>query len=328
MIARFVVGTGRCGSTLLTRMLDQHRGLLGLNEVFTGLDWDRRFTTTPVTGAEVADILGTPNPVVDQVIGHGYDAEEITYRFRPEDRYRRGDPLPWILTSTLGHLSDRPDELWDELRGWLSARPVGPIGDHYRALFAHLAARDGAVGWIERSGSSVDYLGQLLGVFGDALVVHLHRDGREVALSMRHHPFYRLAVQFAYGVVPDGVDPSDEGALVRAWLEGDPPVELYGRYWSDQLCHGAEALAALPDDRLLTVAFEDVIADPSTSLARIAAFLDLPEDRGFVARAAALVRGVPPRRARDLDPDARVRLDDACVPGEQVLTDLLRHRPA
>ena len=39
---------------------DGRRELLGLNEVFTGLDWGRRFTTLPVTGAEVVDILGEP----------------------------------------------------------------------------------------------------------------------------------------------------------------------------------------------------------------------------------------------------------------------------
>lgn len=322
MIARFVVGTGRCGSTLLTRMLDQHNELLGLNEVFTGLDWGRRFQEGPVTGAEVADILGTPNHVVDMVIGNGYDAEEITYRFGPDDRYRRGDPLPWILTVTMGHLSEHPDQLWDEVRDWLSKRPAEPIAGHYRALFAHLADRAGATAWIERSGSSVDYLGQLLEVFPEALVVHLHRDGREVALSMRHHPFYRLAVQFAYGSVPDGVDPTAEDALIRAWLDGDPPVELYGRYWSDQLRNGAAALASMPSERLLTVAFEDVVADPVRAVVPIAEFLDLPVDPGFADRAAALVRGVPPRRAPTLDAGTRARLDEACAAGDAVLAGL------
>ena len=34
--ARFVVGTGRCGSTLLSKMLGAHRSVLNLSEVFTG----------------------------------------------------------------------------------------------------------------------------------------------------------------------------------------------------------------------------------------------------------------------------------------------------
>lgn len=321
--ARFVVGTGRCGSTLLTRMLDQHGGLLGLNEVFTGLDWGRRFTAEPVDGTYVADVLATPNDVIDLVLGHGYRAEEITYPFRETDRWRPGDDMPWILTSTLGHLTDDPDSLWDELSVWLRARTEQlPIGRHYSALFSHLARAGGAGAWVERSGSSVDYLQGLLDTFDDPKVVHLVRDGREVALSMRNHPFYRLAVQLVYGVMPEGVDPEDTDAVVVGWLEGSPPAELYGSYWSDQLRNGSEALASLGPDRLLTVRFEELVADPVPHMERLADFFELPEDRDFAQRAAALVRGVPPARAPDLDGPTRAALDSACAPGEAVLAAL------
>ncbi len=326
--ARFVVGTGRCGSTLLTKMLDQHGAVLGLNEVFTGLDWERRFVEDPVSGTEVADLLGTPNHVIDMVLGKGYDAEEVTYPFRSQDRYRRGDPMPWILTSTLGHLSDDPDGLWDEVARWLTERGLAPIGDQYRALFDHLAQRADKAAWVERSGSSVQYVEGLVRTFPDALVVHLVRDGREVALSMRNHPFYRLAVQLFYGVMPDGVDPDDEDAVVRGWLEGDPPVELYGRYWSDQLCDGEPTLAALSAERLRTIRFEDVVRDPGSAMERLAQFLQLPDDPAFSAAAASLVRGVPPARFGELAPWVRDALDKACGRGDAVLRRLDGRRDA
>jgi hypothetical protein len=337
-VDRFVVGTGRCGSTLLTKMLDSHRDLLGLNEVFTGLDWGVRFTPDAVTGAEVAAILATPNPVIQMVTARGHEAEEVTYRFGPGDRYRRGDPLPWILTSTLGHLSDHPDAHWDALAAWLSARPAGPVAGHYRALFAHLAAEAGASAWVERSGSSIDYVGDLLDCFAaapagtsavavgtsavPAKVLHIHRDGAEVALSMRNHAFYRLAVQLFYGVMPEGVDPDDEEAVVDGWLGGDPPIGLYGRYWSEQLAHGEATLAGLGADRLRTVGFEDLVAGPAPVMAELAGFLELSDDPGFPTRAAALVRGVPPSRLGDLDPSERSALDEACAPGRAVLARL------
>lgn len=329
---RFVVGTGRCGSTLLTRMLSLHGGLLGLHEVFTGLDWGTRFTPEPVTGGEVAAILAAPNRVIQMVTARGHDAEEVTYPFRPTDRWRRGEPIPWVLTSTLGHLGDDPDAHWDRLAAWLSHRPPGPVAGHYRALFDHLAAEAGAAAWVERSGSSVDYVGGLLGCFAAApgpdgspvppRVVHLHRDGAEVALSMRNHPFYRLAVQLSYGVLPEGVDPHDEDAVVDAWLEGSPPVALYGRYWSDQLAHGEATLAGLGPEHLLTVRFEDLVADPATWMGRLADFLELPADDGFAGRAAALVRGTPPPRAQALPPGERRALEAACAPGREVLARL------
>jgi hypothetical protein len=322
MTDRFVVGTGRCGSTLLSTMLDQHSATLGLNEVFTGLDWGRRFVDGDVPGAEVADILDTPNHVIDLVVGRGYDAEEVTYRFRDEDRYHRGDPIPWILTSTLPYLSDDPDALWDELRPWLAERGRMPIGEHYRALFEHLAARSNKTEWIERSGSSVQYVADLARIFPDARFVHLHRNGVEVALSMRNHPFFRLAVQLFYGVMPDGVDPADENAVVDAWLTGDPPISLYGQYWSDQLADGFETLGSLPHDQLLTVSFEEMLESPVETMIEIAEFFELPPDDRFAGRAAALVRNAPPSHLDELTPEQQVELINAVQPGRELLRDL------
>ncbi len=318
-----MVGTGRCGSTLLTRMLSCHRDLVGVNEVFTGLDWGIRFTGDEVDGATVAEILGTPNDVVTMVVARGHEAEEVTYPFGT-GRYSRGDELPWILTSTLGHLSGNPDELWDDVSSWLAARPPAPIAEQYRALFEHLAHLQGASCWVERSGSSIDYLGDLLDCFAPAprKVVHIHRDGAEVALSMRNHAFYRLAVQLYYGVIPDGVDPQDEEAVVDAWLGGDPPLELFGRYWSEQIANGVDPLGSLSEQELLTVGFSDLVADPATVMTELEGFFELAPDDGFVDRAASLVRGIPPMRAAGLAADELSRVQEACAPGRQCLLDL------
>jgi putative sulfotransferase len=321
---RFVVGTGRCGSTLLTRMLAEHRDVVGLNEVFTGLDWGRRFADGVHTGDEVADLLATPNPVTHDALSRGYDAEEITYPFRPTDRYRREDPLPWVLVSTLAYLSDDPDVLFDRTMAWLRRRPSATMAEHYRSLFDWWAGGAGVSVWVERSGSSLDYLADLARLFPAARFVHLHRDGAEVALSMRNHALYRLAVQLTYGVVPDGVDPDDDSPegrdrLVRAWLDGTPPVELYGTYWSDQVERGCAAASALPWDRLLTLSFEELVRGAEPAMAGLADFLDLPPDPGFPARAARLVRGVPPARAPALPEAERAALEAACARGRRAL---------
>ena len=41
--ARFVVGTGRCGSTLLSRMLSENAQVLNVFELFSGIDQFFRF---------------------------------------------------------------------------------------------------------------------------------------------------------------------------------------------------------------------------------------------------------------------------------------------
>lgn len=320
--ARFAVGTGRCGSTLLSKMLDRHVAVVSLHEFFTGLDWGRRFGAVPVDGAHVADLVATPNRVIDLVVGRGYEAEEVTYPFRPTDRYRRGEPIPWILTSTLGYLDDDPDALFDRTVRWLRSRTdVVPIAEHYRALFDHLAAGAGASEWIERSGSSLDYVGDLAALFPDARFVHIHRDGREVALSMRNHPFYRLAVQLLFGLMPDDVDPADEDAVVDAWLSRTPPLGLFGRYWSDQMTNGLDALACLDPARVMTVSFEEMVRDPVPALERMARFYELPVDDGFAPRGAALVRNVAPLRFPELADRERAELEESCAPGFAALGD-------
>ena len=319
-LARFVVGTGRCGSTLLSRMLAQHREVVSLHEVFTGLDWGERFAEGVHQGAAVAEMLAAPNQVMTDVLSRGYRAEEVTYPFRPQDRFSPADPLPWILVSTLPALTEQPDALFDTSMNWLNNRPSASLADHYRALFAFWAGTVQATVWIERSGSSVDYLGELLRLFPEAKILHLFRDGREVALSMREHPFYRLAVQLYYGQIPQGVDPADDSAegvdrLIRAWLESEPPVELFGRYWSEQLVRGLEATQLLSDTTLQTVAFEDLVEQPAEVIARAADFFELPVDTRFSQTAAALVRGLPPTRFNLLDAESANALNAACAPG-------------
>ncbi len=325
--ARFVVGTGRCGSTLLTRLLDQHSDVTGLHEVFTGLDWDRRFVAGPVSGEYMVDLLATPNPVIAEVVGAGHDAEEVTYPFRASDRYRRGDPLPWILTSTLGHLSADPDEYWDRLSDWLVARPGAGVTEHYRALFDRLADDQGANLWVERSGSSIDYVGELARVFPDARFVHLHREGPEVALSMRAHPFYRLAVQLLYGPTPPERPDDPRSELARRL---DAPTELawFGRYWSDQLANGERGLADVASDRVLNVSFEHLIQHTTEVLLEITNHLDLPPDSGFAARAEGMVRRPVDTRADRLEPTEAEVLDAACAPGREVLDRLVPGFPA
>src|SRR3990172_7835209 len=104
---RFVVGTGRCGSTLLSRMLAENPATLSLFEVFNGLDPGRRFASEPITGKEFAELLSTPQPMLTAVLRRGYPVEEVTYPFA-RGRYRRDVDLPWILVSTLPWLAAHP----------------------------------------------------------------------------------------------------------------------------------------------------------------------------------------------------------------------------
>jgi hypothetical protein len=311
------VGTGRCGSTLLSLLLAEHRDVVSIHEFFTGLDWGRRFRSGPISGADLAEMLAAEQPVTTRVLGMGYTSDEIQYPFEaPGARYRPGDAMPWLLVTMLGRLDADPDAAFDDLQGWAQSRPDAPLAQHYRHLFAWLADRAGGTQWIERSGSSIDYLGELIDLYPEARFVHIHRDGPEAALSIAHHPFYRLALAILFDLFPaDGTEESQ----IRHVVEHRPPVDVAGRYWSDQVVAGYQHLDRLGADQWLSVRFEDLVAEPVAALSVIAGFFDLPPDDGFASRAAGLVRAAPTPRVPQLPADEHRALIAACAPGMDLL---------
>jgi hypothetical protein len=303
-------------------MLSVHRSVVGLHEWFTGLDWGRRFRPGVVTGADLAALLSEDQFVTTRLIGMGYRSDEITYPFgEPSMKWQPGEPVPWLLVSMMPWLTPTPDHLYDELIATARARPPSTMADHYAALFSFLADRTGHQVWIERSGSSIDYVGELGALYPNARFVHIHRDGIEAALSIRAHPFFRLALAIYYDLFPDDVDApdGDDTPIIRHVVENPPPVEVAGRYWSDQVLRGYRALANIDAGQWLDVRFEELVTDPGPVLRRIEAFFDLPADDTFVTRAAALARGLPPSRADALGDDERSLLESACRPGQMLL---------
>ena len=308
-------------------MLAEHPSVLSIFELFNGLDVARRFQPDPLTGAEFAALIGAEQPFVTAVLRRGYPVAEITYPFDGGGRYRRDEPLPGILVSMLPRLSQNPDELFDEVVATASALPAQPPVAHYRALFDWLAARLHREFWIERSGSSIEYLGSLRALFPEARFVHLHRDGPEAALSMREHHAYRLPISLLYGggeVDPTEIDlhaPPDGTDAISRILEDRPSAEMFGRYWTDQIVRGSAGREGLAADRYLEIRFEDLVARPRDVLAAVSAFfaLDTGWRDGWIERAAGLVRGIPPTRAGALPPPERARLAEACREGRRLL---------
>ncbi|MCH2169287.1 sulfotransferase [Myxococcota bacterium] len=319
--ARFVVGTGRCGSTLLSRMLSVNTRVLNVFELFSGIDQFFRFQEAPVGGAELAERLRQDHPMLTMVLKRGYDVPEVVYPFdQPGSRYRRSDPVPWALGIAIPRISEEPDGLFDEMLELVEARPSAPLAVHYQDVFDWLAERTGRECWIERSGSSIEYLGELKRLFPDARFVHIHRDGCEAALSMREYPVLRVAVAVMNGMLGE-IEYSHEGltelersdgAAIDRLLETRPPIELYGKYWSDQIQNGYAAVAGLDPADFLEVRFEDLVTRPEAVLSEIDAFFGLPGRGDWIAEASALSRGMPTLRLPKLRGTERERLEEAC----------------
>ena len=130
-----------------------------------------------------------------------------------------------------------------------ATNPTRAWAAHYRHAFDWLTAQLGRTAWVERSARSIEYAAELDTCFPEARSVHLHRDGRECALSMREYAGLRVAVALMFGLIGE-VDFTYEGltAMVEneperidELLEKRPPVELYGEYWASQAGTGLRA---------------------------------------------------------------------------------------
>jgi putative sulfotransferase len=302
-------------------MLSMNSHVLNLFELFSGIEQDFRFQTEPVSGKVLADQLRLDHPMLTMVMRRGGEVPEVVYPFSdPSSRYELGDPVPWALAIAIPRISDEPDRLFDELLDWVEARTVAPLSVHYRAIFDWLTERGGKDCWLERSGNSIDYLGELREFFPDARFVHIHRDGREAALSMREYATLRVAVAVMNGLAGE-IEYTHEGltALERdkperidELLATRSPIELYGNYWSDQIRSGYAARAKLDPRVVLDVRFEDLVTRPREVLEEISDFLTLPADPGWIESATKLSRGLPALRFTDLGSAERDRLDSAC----------------
>ncbi len=324
---RFIVGTGRCGSTLLSRMLAESPEVASLFEFFNGLEMGRRFGDEPADGEEFAWLISQKHPFVTMVLSRGYEVPEIIYPFAPGSRFQKGDGLPWIAVSALPRLSDDPDALYDETLAFARSLPKRHLREQYRALFDWWTERTGRRCWIERSGSSIDYVESLHRFFPEARFLHIHRDGREAALSMREHHAFRLAVSLMTRHLTEGKTLAELGSLesgqaaddsdpISAMLKGRPDAVHFGRFWSDQVLRGYRALRLLDADRYTELRFEDLLERPEEELARVARFFELdPEAGGWRDRAAALIGGKPGSRREALPEDEARSLEEACAPG-------------
>lgn len=163
-------------------------------------------------------------------------------------------------------------------------------GDFLRLVMESMAARQEVDRWAECTPHHVLHLEEIAATIPDAVVIHMVRDGRDVALSM------------------------DRLAWIRP-LPGDrsPTVMAAGAYWNWMLGAGRTALArsSVPS---VEVRFEDLVLQPRKVLSGLGEFLDqeLDYDRiqenaiGSVARPNSSF-SQPEEKVADFNPVGRWR---------------------
>ena len=335
MALTIVISTGRCGSTLLSRMLRAHPAVLSLSELFSTVR-HRGYLDGAPDGARFWQMLSEPDPALDTMVGSGLTVSELIYPYG-RGRFDAATGIPAICHMTLPMLCDDPDALFDDLAAVVPGWPARPVADQYRALFAHLAGRLDRPVVVERSGGSLAMLPRLREQFPEARFVYLTRDGADSALSMSRHAGFRLmllgreAARLAgvasaeqlgaeqYPLLPADLaallsDPSQLPALMRH----DIGVTAFGALWSAMTCEGAGELLRLPAGSWLMTSYEKLVADAPGQLTRLAGFLGVPAPGDWLTAAAGLVDPGRRHASARLDPRLLTALRRSCAPGAAV----------
>lgn len=296
MSLTIVVGSSRCGSTMLSRMLAMHPRVLSISEFWNiFLETEGHIPTQDMGGEEFWRRITAPAPQFDGLVTARIIKNPLVF----ESRFSYATGMPSLCRILAWSVSGSPDPLYDSLAAVVPAWPARPVALHCRALFAELAAALGRPVIVERTGGSLYHVELLLEQYPEARFVFLHRDGPDVALSMSRHPTNRLAAMRTLAGALSSSSPSDiemvppELRMINpAEFEGltDPPYDkrrflgfqlpltYYGGMWSIMTRMGTRELRTVPRDKLLIMRYETLLTDPRAELSRLAAFMEMPAD--------------------------------------------------
>lgn len=133
--------------------------------------------------------------------------------------------------------------------------------------FAGLCMRKaGKARWAEKTPRNISRVGEIFRCFPEARFVHVLRDGRDVACSLRTHPRHKVVDG---KLVPTGNWRPIAGCA-RRWVRD---IEGSRRWWDDPRFH--------------TVRYEDLVLDPRPALERVMAFVGEEWDEAMLTHAAA-----------------------------------------
>jgi len=342
----FVLGTSRCGSTMLSKMLDMHPEVLSVSEFWNCfLETVEHIPTRDMTGEEFWQTINAPDPFYDELIRTRIKQDENIRPFPSRFSYIDGmPPFCRILAMTTG---ESPDDLYDELAPVVSAWPSRSTAAQCAALFKAMADRLGRPVIVERSGGSLLYSELLLREFSRDRFVFLSRDGADTSVSMSRHPIIRIHVMriLAEAIEKGSGEPESFLNLFPVatrmknrqefqGLIGPPydrerflnfpiPIAAFGWFWSDLTRTGVTGIRSVGPAEWMPLRYEDLLTDNRAQLTRLAEFLGVAADPGWLDKTSSFANpGRLGSAAAQLLPGDYAELTEACRPGAEAFDAL------
>lgn len=241
----FVVGNQKSGTTWVMKMLDAHPEILCQGE-------------------------GRP-------FGRGFNKEE-----------QKGRPGGYPPTSLYNAITNSEDlRYWVERSVWTKRDDAEEHLDNLMRLSIEYFLNQRLASTTKRMVGDKTVLleagivSEIGRVIPEAKVIHIIRDGRDVAISTMHHIWNQAPDRGGHGTInpeqmsrreaynenPQKLVESGEGIFSDGWL---------GRYaarWKARISRAREDGAALPDGHYAEVRYEDLITDPEPEVKRLFEFL-------------------------------------------------------
>ncbi len=224
----FIVGAQRSGTTMLRLMLNAHSALC--------VPFESGFITEFAAKAHQYGDLSQPE-----------NAARLLDAIAQHPLAKKG-----------GHVKDRAAIL---------AKPIRTYADLVDAIFTTYAQGESKRYWGDKTPSYVTELDVLCNVFPNARVIHMVRDGRDVALS-------NLNVDWGIRSLP---------RAAHDWR------------WKTLLGH---KVGALLRQNFLEIRYEDLVAEPMPMLQRICGFLGVEFEPGMLRYHESAESGMPKESMR------------------------------
>lgn len=271
----FIVGTGRCGSTLLHEIMARHPGLAYLSRLCSG------YPANPAINRRGMEALDWP------VVG-GFAQE----RLWPTEAWEFWEH----------HVSG----FRNPFRDLVAADVTPPVKARVDRVLASMLTPQRSRMLIKLTGWP--RTGFVSAIFPDARYVHVIRDGRSVASSLLNVDFWdgwRGPPTWRWGALAP--------ALQSEWeASGKSFVVLAAIQWKLLMDSFELAKQSLPPGQLLEVRYEDLVAGSEQVIARILDFCQIDNPDSFRAHVRSVPMRESNRKWRDgLTTGQQAAMEDA-----------------
>jgi hypothetical protein len=260
----FVVGTGRCGTTMLRNILRAHP------HVYIPLEthW------IPILFHTFGLRRVRPQLIFDMI--------ERTYMARGRTALQR----------ILGENGLALDELRVAMSRQLPTDGLADVREFMNEFYALLAERHAATIFGDKTPDYGLCMTMLQTVWPAARFLHIYRDGRDVALSMSHVlSFQLLAGSGLNHWSAIALDRQYEHVLQHA--TDDQPLDRFFDLWYSRLSRIVDEATRLAPGTYLAISYEELLARPTQVLRRIATFLRLTVTAEWLEDATASLDPAP-----------------------------------